>query len=67
MHGVTHIHVKEGRSKNLCRFLLMFLTGCFTHCLTSFLYQSPSSSLSSVFDAISSANVFVSEDFNVHY
>ena len=65
-------------SRKLCRFLLMFLTG-FTSLsvLFFFLYRSPSSSLWTVFDSISSnidevlsinlsANVFVFGDFNVH-
>ena len=84
IHGLA-VYVKEGLpfcmgliSRNLCRFLLMFLTG-FTSLSAYFffLYWSPSSSLFKVFDSISSnidevlsinrsANVFVFGDFNVH-
>ena len=66
-------------STKLCRFLLMFSTG-FTLLVSYFffLYQSPSWSLYTVFDSISSnidevflinpsANVFVFGDFNVHH
>ena len=62
-------------SRKLCRFLHMFSTG-FTS--LSVFCQSPSSSLCTVFDSISSsidevlsinpsANVFVFADFNVHH
>ena len=66
-------------STKLCRFLLMFSTG-FTLLMSYFffLYESPSWSLCTVFDSISSnidevflinpsANVFVFGDFNVHH
>ena len=73
MHGCT-VYVKEGLlikgiiSRKLRAFLLVFFL----------LYQSPSSSLCTVFDAISSnideflsvnpsANVFVFGDFKVHH
>ena len=66
-------------SRKLCGFSLMFLSG-FTSLsvLLLFLYPSPSSSLSTVFDSIScntdevlsvnpSASVFAFRDFNVHH
>ena len=65
-------------SRKLCRFLLMFLTGFTPLSVFFFLYQSPSSSLSTVFDSVSSkidevlsinpsAIIFVLGDFNVHH
>ena len=66
-------------SRELCRFLFMFLTG-FTSLVSYFffLYRSPSLSLCTVFDSISSnidevlsinpsANVFAFGDFNIHH
>ena len=66
-------------SRKLCRFLLMFSTGFF-HSVSYFLflYRSPSSSLCTVFNSVSSnidevlsmnpsPNVFVFGDFNVHH
>ena len=85
MHGLAVMVKKDfllhgkNMSRKLCRFSLMFLTG-FTPLtvLLFFIYQSPSSSLCTVFDSIStnidevlsinpSANVFVFGDFNVHH
>ena len=65
-------------SRKLCRFLLMFLTAFTSLSYFFFLYQSPSSSLCTVFDSVSSnidevllinpsANVFVFGDFNIHH
>ena len=64
-------------SRKLCGFLLIFLTG-FISLSVFFLYQSPSLSLCTAFDAVSShidevlsinpwANVFFFWDFNVHH
>ena len=65
-------------SRKLCRFLLMFSTG-FTSLgvLLFFLYRSPSSSLCTVIDSVSSnidevlsfnpIAVFVFGDFNIHH
>ena len=65
-------------SRKLCRFLLMFAT-CFTSLSVLLLFpRSPSSSLCTVFDSISSnidevlsinpsANVLVFGDFNIHH
>ena len=66
-------------SRKLCEFSLMFLTGFTSLCLTSFfLYPSPSLSLCTVLDSVSSntdevlsinpsANVLVFADLNVHH
>ena len=65
-------------SRKLCRFLLMFSTGFISlSVLLLFLYRSPSSSLCTVFDSITSnidevlsfnpSAVFVFGDFNVHH
>ena len=59
MHGVA-IYVKEGlpfawgSSSEDCRFLLMFTTGFASLSVFFFFYQSPSSSICTVFDSISS-------------
>ena len=59
MHGVA-VYVKEGfpfaRGSSLenCRFLFMFTTGFALLSVFFFFYQSPSSSLYTVFDLISS-------------
>ena len=83
IHGLA-VYVKEGLpfctgliSRNLCRFLLMFLTGFTSLSAYFFFLYWSSSSLFKVFDSISSnidevlsinwsANVFVFGDFNVH-
>ena len=65
-------------SRKICRFFLIFSTGFASlSVLLLFLYRSPSASLCTVFDSVSSnkdevlsinpsANVFVFRDFNVH-
>ena len=65
-------------SRKLCRLVLMFLTGFASLSIFFFLFQSPSSSLCTIFDSISSnideillinpsANFLVFGDFNVHH
>ena len=64
-------------SRKLCGFLLCFRLALLTQVFSFFNYRSPSSSLCTIFDAISSdiyeilsispsANAFVFGDFNVH-
>ena len=72
-------NLQKKKSREICRFLLMFSTG-FTllNVLLFFLYQSPSWALCPVFGSISSNidevlsinppdNLFAFEDFNVHH
>ena len=78
MHGLA-VYVKESLfSRKLCGFLYFELALLHSLSFFFFLYRSPSSSLCTVFDSISSntdevlsinpsANVFVFGDFNVHH
>ena len=66
VHGLA-VYVKEGLSRKLCRFLLMFLT-CFTSLsiLLFFLYRSPSN-IHEVLLINPSDNVIVVGDFNIDH